>query len=47
VQLDHYGDILYLLGEKEKAVEQWRVAKEMGLRSETLDKKIDEKKYID
>jgi tetratricopeptide (TPR) repeat protein len=47
VQLDHYGDILYLLGEKGKAVEQWRVAKEMGLRSETLDKKIDEKKYID
>ena len=47
VQLDHYGDILYFLGEKEKAVEQWRVAKEMGLRSETLDKKIDEKKYID
>jgi tetratricopeptide (TPR) repeat protein len=47
VQLDHYGDILYFLGEKEKAVEQWRVAKEMGLRSETLDNKIDEKKYID
>jgi tetratricopeptide (TPR) repeat protein len=47
VQLHHYGDILYFLGEKEKAVDQWRVAKEMGLRSETLDKKIDEKKYID
>jgi len=47
VQLDHYGDILYFLGEKEKALDQWRAAKEMGLRSETLDKKIDEKKYID
>jgi len=47
VQVEHYGDILYFLGEKEKAVEQWQKAKEIGSRSDTLDKKINEKKYID
>ena len=47
VQLEHYGDILYFLGEKEKALAQWRVAKKMGLRSEKLDRKIDEEKYTD
>jgi len=47
VQIEHYGDILYFLGEKEKALQQWKRAKEIGSRSETLDKKIDEKKYID
>jgi len=47
VQLEHYGDILYFLGEKDKALEQWQKAKEIGSRSETLDKKINEKKYID
>ena len=47
VQLEHYGDILYFLGEKENALAQWRVAKKMGLRSERLDRKIDEEKYTD
>ena len=47
VQVEHYGDILYFLEEKDKAVEQWQKAKVMGSRSETLDKKINEKKYID
>ncbi|MDP3467798.1 MAG: tetratricopeptide repeat protein [Daejeonella sp.] len=47
VQVEHYGDILYFLGEKEKAVEQWQKAKEIGSRSDTLEKKINEKKYID
>ena len=47
VQLEHYGDILYFLGEKENALAQWRVAKKMGLRSETLDRKINEEKYTD
>jgi tetratricopeptide (TPR) repeat protein len=47
VQIEHYGDILYFLGEKEHALTQWRAAKELGSRSETLDRKIDEKKYID
>ncbi len=47
VQIEHYGDILYFLGEREKALEQWQRAKDIGSRSETLDKKINEKKYID
>lgn len=46
VQIEHYGDILYFLGEHEKALEQWRKAKEIGSRSDTLDQKINEKKYI-
>lgn len=47
VQVEHYGDILYFLGEEAKALEQWQKAKAMGSKSETLDKKINEKKYID
>ena len=47
VQLEHYGDILYFLGEEAKALEQWQKAKSLGSGSETLDKKINEKKYID
>jgi len=45
--VDHYGDILYMLGDKEKAVEQWKKAKELGKESETLDRKIAEGKYIE
>ena len=47
VQLEHYGDILFFLGEEAKALEQWQKAKSLGSGSETLDKKINEKKYID
>ena len=46
-QLEHFGDILYHLGEKEKALEQWKAAKAKGEKSELLDKKIDEKKYVE
>lgn len=46
-QQEHYGDILYFLGEKEKALDQWQKAKAQGPGSEKLDKKINEKKYID
>jgi tetratricopeptide (TPR) repeat protein len=46
-QQEHYGDILYFLGEKEKALEQWKNAKDQGSGSEKLDKKINERKYID
>ncbi|MDR3266219.1 MAG: tetratricopeptide repeat protein [Tannerella sp.] len=44
--IDHYGDILYVSGEKEKALEQWKKAKEMGKKSATLDKKIAERQYF-
>jgi pentatricopeptide repeat protein len=45
--LDHYGDILFLSGETEKAVEQWMKAKEAGKNSPTLNKKISEQKYYE
>ena len=36
-----------MTGEKEKAVEQWKKAKEMGKTGETLDRKIAEQTYIE
>jgi tetratricopeptide (TPR) repeat protein len=45
--IDHYGDILFLSGDKEKAVEQWIKAREAGKKGDTLDKKIAEQKYIE
>lgn len=44
--LEHYGDVLAVTGEKEKAVEQWKKAKELGSSSKTLNKKIKRKEYI-
>lgn len=44
--LEHYGDVLAVTGEIEKAVEQWVKAKESGSASKTLDKKIRRKEYI-
>ena len=38
--VEHYGDVLFQLGDREKAVEQWKKAKTMGETSEQLDKKI-------
>lgn len=45
VQYEHYGDILFYLGETDQAVQQWKKAKDKGIISETLEKKINEKKY--
>lgn len=45
--VDHYGDILFMSGEPDKAVEQWKKAKEMGKESEVLDRKISERQYIE
>ena len=45
--LEHYGDILYKTGDKEKALEQWKKANELGSDSTTLDKKIKLKKYTE
>ena len=38
--VEHYGDVLFQTGEKEKALDQWKKAKELGGESPTLDKKI-------
>ncbi|MBC7758430.1 MAG: tetratricopeptide repeat protein [Phormidesmis sp. FL-bin-119] len=46
-QVEHYGDILYLLGEKDLALQQWIKAKGFGAGSENLNKKINEKKYVE
>ena len=45
--VDHYGDILFMCGEKEKAVEQWKRAKELGKSTEVLDQKIERQEYIE
>ncbi|MFQ3576518.1 MAG: tetratricopeptide repeat protein, partial [Cytophagales bacterium] len=46
--LEHYGDILFKLGEQEKAVEFWKKALEgEGEYSEFLQKKIEEKKIYE
>jgi tetratricopeptide (TPR) repeat protein len=45
--IDHYGDILYKSGEREKALEQWKKAKELGKESATLDRKIAEQQYVE
>lgn len=45
--LEHYGDILYKMGDKEKALEQWKKAKTLESESKTLDKKIETETYIE
>lgn len=44
---EHYGDILYKMGNKKKAVKYWKRAKDLGEGSEFLDKKISEKKLFE
>lgn len=46
VYLEHYGDILFMKGEKEAALLQWKKAKDAGNISEVLNRKINEKKYF-
>jgi tetratricopeptide (TPR) repeat protein len=45
--LEHYGDILFKLGNKDLAVEQWKKAKLTGETSIHLDKKILEQQYVE
>lgn len=46
--LEHYGDILYMMDDKDKALEYWLKAKDTGeSKSNTLDKKIETKTYIE
>ena len=40
VVVEHYGDILFKLGNKEKALMQWKTAKLLGNDSQLLDEKI-------
>ncbi len=45
--LEHYGDILFTLGEKEKAFVQWNIARTLGKGSDLLDKKISERNLFE
>jgi tetratricopeptide (TPR) repeat protein len=44
---EHYGDILYKLGDVEDAVRQWEKARGLNANSETLNKKIANKKIYE
>lgn len=46
-RLEHYGDILYHLGDKSSALSAWKKAKEAGSKSDILERKINEKKYFE
>ncbi|RFS17309.1 tetratricopeptide repeat protein [Emticicia sp. C21] len=45
--IEHYGDVLYQLGEKDKAIEQWKKARQMGENSINIDKKIQSGQLIE
>ena len=47
VMLEHYGDILYKLGEKDRALDYWNKAKKLEDTSEFLTLKIQNKKYYE
>ncbi|MFZ6011675.1 MAG: tetratricopeptide repeat protein [Bacteroidota bacterium] len=44
---EHYGDILYQLGDVDGAVQQWEKARGMNAKSETLNKKIANRKIYE
>ncbi|MVN19971.1 tetratricopeptide repeat protein [Mucilaginibacter arboris] len=44
---EHYGDVLYFLNDTENAVKYWKTAKQLGSSSAVLERKINEKKYIE
>jgi tetratricopeptide (TPR) repeat protein len=46
VKYEHYGDILFNLGNTDEAVQNWKKAKGYGEQSPVLERKINEKKYI-
>jgi tetratricopeptide (TPR) repeat protein len=45
--VEHYGDILFRLGQKDLAVANWQKAKEFGEGSSLLNRKISEQKLIE
>lgn len=47
VILEHKGDVLFQLGETEKAVEFWKRAKSTGEASELIDQKIQDRKLYE
>lgn len=47
VKSEHYGDIMFYLGDVDAAVQNWKKAKANGDQSPLLDKKINERKYVE
>ncbi|MFI5160068.1 MAG: tetratricopeptide repeat protein [Sphingobacteriales bacterium] len=47
VQAEHYGDIMYNLGDTDAAVANWQKAKQYGGVSPVLQRKINERKYFE
>lgn len=45
--IEHYGDILIMLGKTEEALTQWQKALDLGSESKLLKQKISEKKFIE
>lgn len=46
VYLEHYGDILYFLDDRQNALLKWKMAKDAGNTSKVLIRKINEKKFL-
>lgn len=46
-KMEHYGDILFYLGNVDSAVDYWKKAKNAGGKSLLLERKINEKKYVE
>ncbi len=47
IVIEHYGDVLFQLGEVEAAIEQWKKAKQLGGASELIDQKIADRKIYE
>ena len=45
--LEHYGDVVFMLGEVDEALQYWEKAKDAGSESEVLPRKIKDKKYYE
>ncbi|WP_158798426.1 tetratricopeptide repeat protein [Pedobacter sp. L105] len=46
VYLEHYGDILFFIGDTDQALLQWKKSRDAGNDSALLKRKINEKKYF-
>lgn len=45
--IEHYGDVLFQLGEIEEAIDQWERARDLGNASELIEKKIADRKLYE
>jgi tetratricopeptide (TPR) repeat protein len=44
---EHLGDVYYKLNDKDRAVQNWQIAKDKGIENPLIDKKIQEKKLYE